>query len=390
MSGAPENPKFKPITVEKGIRQVGPHRWEVRVFAGRNPETGQSRLVTRGTTKGIRDARAIRAKLTTEVAEGKHGVKAGTFGALLDAWLTDGKQDRSPTTVFRYRQKIEAAIRPALGSKMLDELTSKDIDAFYAELRRNGKSPAMVMEYHRIIAAALRQAKKWKLVPASEALDASPPQVPKKAMTVPPPERVRQLIDAASTSRNPDFAIVITVAALTGLRRGELCGLQWRDIDWPGSSLTVHRAYWNNNAKERGTKDPKTHQVRKVELGPDAMEVLRFRWQRVTENATAVGVTLSDDAYIFSTSVDGTQPLLPDTVSHSFRRLCQGMEGDWPYRFHDIRHYTATELIAAGYSPRTVANRLGHSDPALTLRVYVHDTDALAKSAAASLEAGLA
>jgi integrase len=396
MAATPQDLVFTPITVEKGIRQVGPHRWEVRVFAGRNPETGQPRLVTRGTTKGIRDARAIRAKLTTEVGEGKHGATGGTFGALLDAWLRDGKQGRAETTLDGYRMKIESAIRPALGSKMLDKLTAKDLDAWYADLIRSGTSEAQVMQYHRIIAAALRQAEKWGMVPGSVARNASPPRVPVKPMVVPPPERVTQLIDAAAETRNPDLAVFIMVAALTGLRRGEMCGLQWSDIDWEGSALTVHRSIYQTKGGKWAAKDPKTHQVRRVELGPRTMEALRFRWQRMTDNVKYAGIALADDAHVFSNAVDGGRPVMPDTVTQAFTRLCERMEKQhpddepWPYRLHDLRHYTATELFRQGHHARTVADRLGHADPALTLRVYTHNTEDQAVAAAASLEAGIA
>ena len=235
---------FKVITVEKGIRQIGPARWEVRVFAGRNPETQAIRHVSRSTTDGIAAARRLKAKLITEVADGKHGSTSGTFGQLLDAWLKDGRQGRATTTLDGYRINIESTIRPALGPIMLSKLTARDLDAFYGRLIADGTSPAMVMHHHRVISAALRQAEKWGTVPASVARNATPPRVPKKPMLVPPPERVRALIDLAATSRNPEQATIITVAALTGMRRGELCGLRWSDIDWQDSSLTVRHSIW--------------------------------------------------------------------------------------------------------------------------------------------------
>ncbi len=277
---------------------------------------------------------------------------------------------------------------------MVDRLTAKDIDKFYAELLKSGSSETVVMHCHRIISAALRQAVKWDMVPASVASKASPPRVPSRAMTVPPPERVKQLIDAAAESRNPEFSIFVTLATLTGLRRGELCGLEWRDIDWEGSALTVRQALWQI-AKEWGTKDPKTHQVRRLVLGPHAMEVLRFKWERVTTNAKAAEVDLVDDAFVFSTSIRGDRPLMPDNATGAFRALCKSLEErhpdpPWPYRLHDLRHYAGTEMIRHGVSPRTAADRLGHADPSLTLRVYTHDTDDQAVAAAEVLEAGIA
>jgi integrase len=122
-------------------------------------------------------------------------------------------------------------------------------------------------------------------------------------------------------------------------------------------------------------------------------------------------VKLPADGYIFSPDVDAANPTRPDSVTQAFTRLCRRMEAPaleklretkpraaranlptadrWDYRLHDLRHYTATQLFAAGLNPKTVADRLGHADPSITLRVYTANTDAQAQEAADSLEAGL-
>ncbi len=113
-------------------------------------------------------------------------------------------------------------------------------------------------------------------------------------------------------------------------------------------------------------------------------------------------VELVDDACVLSPAIDGSLPMNPSTITQAFSRLCRRMEvpakkagkklrpkDSWPYRFHDLRHYTATEMFRAGHHARTVADRLGHADPALTLRVYTHGTEDQAVAAAASLEMGL-
>jgi integrase len=136
------------------------------------------------------------------------------------------------------------------------------------------------------------------------------------------------------------------------------------------------------------------------------MSVLAGRWQRVADAAALAEVVVSETAYIFSPELDGTRPILPGAVTLAFGRLCRTMEAPaaelakeegrrlraaerWPYRFHDLRHYTATELFRAGHNPRTVADRLGHADPSLTLRVYTQNTVDQAQAAADSLESGL-
>jgi integrase len=397
---------FERVQVEKGIRLVGEDRWEVQVHIGRDPSTGKLRQVSRTTRKGITDARRLRARLITEVAQGKHGGTSGTFGSLLIDWLAQIESDgRSPKTLHEYRQKIDSRIVPSLGAIPLDKLDAHDLDAFYGSQRNSGLSAATIMHMHRIISAALATAERWGWVPRNVAKLARPPIVQKKAMTVPPPERVRALIDKTAASRSPEWATMITMAALSGLRRGELCGLQWGDIDWDESALTVSRSIWQTKALW-GEKDPKSHQVRRLVLGDHAMAVLAGRWQRVSSAADLADVAISDHAYVFSPVIDGSTPMMPNAVTKAFTQYCRRMEAPaakiaraagreltdaerWPYRFHDLRHYTATELFRAGHNPRTVADRLGHADAAMTLRVYTHDTADQARAAAESLESGL-
>jgi integrase len=360
---------FKRVQVEKGIRQVGPDRLEVQVFVGRDPVTQKMRFKSATTTKGIADARKLRARLTTEVAHGKHGGTSGTLGALLDEWLaTAVRLGRSPTTVAENRRKIEKVIRPELGGVRLDKLTTHALDAFYGRLLDGGTSPATVMAYHRILAAALHQAERWGWIDRNPATLASPPSVPHKALQVPPPERVRELIERAAASRNPDTATIVTFAALSGLRRGELCGLRWSDVDWADSSVNVARAIWQTT-DGWGVKDPKTHQIRRLIVGEATLAVLGVQWAKARDLALAADVELSADAYVFSLEVTGSKPLMPATVSQAFTRLCKQAERDaaarleiavsdvpgaerWPYRFHDLRHYTATELFRRSANER--------------------------------------
>lgn len=372
--------------------------WEVRVHVGVDPLTGKVVQVSRTVRGGIKAAREMRARLLTEVAAGQHGLgtRGGvpeTFGELLTEWLEHGgRPGRSPSTIAGYRRKIDGAIRPALGSVALTRLSTHQLDSWYRKLREGGTSAATVMHYHRIVSAALNQAVRWEWLDRNPAQRARPPVVAHHPLDVPPPERVRSLIQAAASSRTPDMAAVLTLAALSGLRRGELCGLRWADLDWTGSSLCVERSIWQTS-DGWGVKAAKPHQVRRLVLGEHAMAALRQRRQRVDQSCQAARVALVPGAYVFSHDPRGERPLLPDNVTQAFRRLCERMErhegGRWPYRFHDLRHYSATELFRHGHNPRTVADRLGQKDASLMLRVYTHDTEDQALAAAQSLEATL-
>jgi integrase len=176
----------------------------------------------------------------TEVDQGKHGGTTGSLGSLLSEWLeTSERLGRSPSTIAENRRKIEKVIRPELGGVRLDKVTPHTLDGFYGRLLDVGTSPATVLAHHRILAAALHQGERWGWIDRNPARLATPPSVPKKALHVPPPERVRELIDRAAASRNPDNATLITFAALSGLRRSCLAGFAtWvRSLGFRGSRV---------------------------------------------------------------------------------------------------------------------------------------------------------
>ena len=116
--------------------------------------------------------------------------------------------------------------------------------------------------------------------------------------------------------------------------------------------------------------DTKTHQVRDVALDPAAVELLAERRLEQEKYATTVGAELVRDAYVLSRHADGSQPCLPDGLGRAYWRLTREM--GIKSRFHDLRHFSATQLIGAGIDVRTVAGRLGHADASTTLRVYSH------------------
>jgi integrase len=395
---------FKRAQIEKGIREIRPGVFEVQVHANRDPVTGKLRQVSRTTDRGIADARRLRARLIAEVAQGEHGgVGPATFSSLLDEWLDHGEKvgKWAPKTAAEYRRKIDKVIRPALGHFQLKTLSAKHLDALYAARMAEGSAPQTVLQYHRIISAALNQAEKWNYVPRNVARMATPPSASRPTLNAPSPERVRALIEIATASRTPTMATFFAIAAITGMRRGEACGLRWSDIDETTGDLWVRRSFWQLPQGRSGTKLPKNRHERVVKIGSSTIALLREHRARMLADAERAERALVPDAYVFSDDIDGSRPIRPDSVTQAFRRFCNQMERraatanpprveTWPYRLHDLRHYTATELFRAGHNPRTVAERLGHLDGGkLALEIYAHDTADQAIAAADSLETSL-
>lgn len=367
--------------------------WELRVYVGRDPVTGRKKTLTRTFRGGKREAEETLSRLVTEAAGGGHAAQDATVGDLIDQWFEMAKPDLSPTTIRGYRRAIDSYIVPALGKVPLARLGTAQIDRFYTQLRSGGGSggqplaPATVRQAHAILRRALNQGVKWGWLATNPAQHASPPRVRRPQLGPPPPEDVMRLIDEAS-KEDPDFGCLLHVAATTGARRGELCGLRWRNVDLKALTMTISRSVVEGSKGVAVEKDTKTHAARHIALDADTAAVLTSQKRRMSERALASGTTLSDEAFVFSRS-DASTSLQPNDVTKDFIRVRHRIGLD-SVRLHDLRHFAATRLLAAGVPVRTVSGRLGHANASTTLGVYAHFLEASDREAAEALGAVLA
>jgi integrase len=374
-------------------RPAGSGHWQLRAFAGPDPVTGKPRQVSRTFTGTEKQAGKELARLVNEVAEGKFTGTTATVGQLLDRWLevTEGDRQR-PRTAYENRRKIEARIRPKLGHIKLSKLDAAALDQAYGEWRAEGLSPATVHKYHSILSAACRQAVKWGWIDSAPTARATPPTPERKEMVVPTPERLSELLKVADTE-DPVTATAVALAALTGARRGELVALKWSDVDLAGGSLKIARSLTVAEGQQH-TGPTKTHAARQIALDAICVEVLRRRWDYMVDLAGRAESSLVEDPYVLSYNANGGLAASPDTFTHRFAELCEKMEDPalkrlrkkqpdakradlapkdrWPYRFHDLRHFSVTTLIAGGVDIRTVAERHGHARATMTLDRYAH------------------
>ncbi len=316
------------------------------------------------------------ARLVTEVDEGRHSASAaGTFGNLLDRWLETKAQSVDPATISNYRWVSEKYIRPGLGRARLASLKAADIDAFYVRLAaqpgERGKklSPRTIRICHSVIRQALDQARKWGLITRNPAIDASPPRSRHHEIHPPSVEQVLTLL-AAAKDYDEDFATYLRVLAATGCRRGEALALRWSSIEWKKCELLIAHSLTTVDSSIV-EKDTKTHQSRRVILDTGTIEALESQKERARARASTCGMALREEAYVFTSEADGSVPWRPDVATNRFGRLCKsaGISG---VRLHDLRHYVATNLGAAGTPIATISARLGHRDRATTLNIYQH------------------
>jgi integrase len=372
-------------------------RYEVSVFAGRDPITGRY-LYVRDSAATLDEAEELRSQLLAQVEADTAPTQRATMGLLLEQWLEVAHL--AVSTRHAHIGYIDRTILPVLGKVPVRRLRVNTLDRFYAHLARcrelcDGRpfrvhssgdrhdcatagcqwhrcspmAPSTIRRIHSIISTALTYAVKWEWVDRNVAKSASLPRLMSNDADPPAPEQMSKLLKLVWAT-DEILGLFLWLKVITGARRGELCALRWDDVRWSDSELRICRNYVVRPGY-RAIKETKTHQRRWLALDDATMEMLDERWRRCQKLAEQLGGQLGDDAYVFCRDGLGEDPWLPDTVTHQFERLAAKAGVDC--RLHDLRHYNATQLIAAGVDLRTVAGRLGHSGGgSMTLRIYSH------------------
>lgn len=355
------------------------------MYAGRDPITGRQRFVSRTFQGTKRAAERELARLISDVDDGRHEGTTAELGSLVDRWIEHLEAiGRAPSTIREYRRLIVKEIKPAIGSTRLDRLKSSDLDRLYAEWLRSGLAPNTVHHRHSLLAAALQQGVKWGWLRDNPARRASPPPLRPPEAAVPTLEQVQALISAAEAS-NPDLATFLALAAVTGARRGELCALQWSDVDVNRSVVRFRQSLdWPRGTAAWTLKPTKTHQTRLVSLDELALAIIEQHRRRSQDRCDAAGCELLETGFVFSSDVAGEVPLRPDTATQAVGRLCRSL-GMAEIHLHSLRHWMVTTSLIGGTDVRTVAGRAGHRDASMTLQVYAHAIEQSDRETAARL-----
>ena len=249
--------------------EASPGIWYLRVY-DRLAEK-QLRRTVHGSK---RQAETELARFVAEMDAGNAPMSGTlTVGEYLDRWLAHTTPSLQPGTVRGYRGRMKR-LKNEIGPVRLSKLTAHRVDQLYAKLLADGMSPATIKMHHAILSTALRQAVKWDLVPKAVTDKASPPKVARFRATAPDVETVRELV-AKADETNPVLSAAIMLAAVTGCRRGELCGLRWSDIDRDRRVLRVGRSIKLEATGNQVLVGPtKTHQERAVSLDAVMIAVL--------------------------------------------------------------------------------------------------------------------
>jgi integrase len=358
------------------IREKRPGVWEVRAFTGRD-ERGRPTQVSRTVHGTKRDAQRAAAEMTLRPS--KSGGR--TVAALLDLWLEQNGPVWAPSSARDQVSRAALVKADPIAQLAVARLSVADVDRWHARLRRAGVGEGSIRNQHQALRAALTQAMRWGWVMTNVATVAGLGRrktVPRGSLS---PDQVRRVLSEAA-AHDPAAGLALRLAAVTGARRGELAALRWDDVD--GNQITIDS---NMAIIRHGTKDDRQTPT----LRDDPTKTANRR----TVTLDAGTIALIEDLRVERSPYGpwmlaiGDRPVNPERITSWWRLAANraGLETRW--RLHDLRHWSATLAIGSGHDLRTVANRLGHANPAMTLRVYAHALDIADQAVAETLGAAL-
>jgi integrase len=334
-------------------------------------DTGKERWATRTVHGSRRHASQQLQLFTDEVVAAR--IHAGTFADLLERWFDTASPGWSASTVRETRSLIRCHLMPLLGHVPVAKLTTEDIDDLYAHLlRRGGRdgrplSPGTVHRIHVVVHRAMAQALRWGWIWLNPAATASPPRVEPADIRPPSVEQVRRLLDLVRAD-DRDFYTFIHLAVVTGARRGQLLALRWADVDFDHAALGFTRSLVEgpNGPVLRPTKNRRTYRVALDEASLALLDMHRLR--AIGNRAPGQPV---EDRFVFSDDPTGRRAWLPNRVTKRFIAYRHQIDLDH-VRLHDLRHFMATTLLAAGVPVSVVSERLCHARTSTTVNVYAH------------------
>jgi integrase len=313
-----------------------------------------------------------------------------TVGAYLtEMWLPSMANQVRATTLGGYRHNVRAYIVPRLGDIRLQRLTTARVGAFYGELVASGGqkgrplSPKTVRYVHATLRRALRDAVADGLVVRNVAAQARPPRARRVEMHTWTAAEVG--IFLASVREDRLYAAWLLLATL-GLRRGELLGLRWADVDLTSGRIAIRQTLVMVDGKP-AMAEPKTAKGRRsLILAPQVLEAVRVHHAYQAAERLSWGADYTDSGLVVT--AEAGRPLHPESLSGQFVREAK-RAGLPQIRLHDLRHSVASILLAQGVHPKVVSEQLGHATIALTLDTYSHVIPSLQQEAAGVIAAAI-
>ena len=361
--------------------------WEARYTVGFDPGTGKQiqKSVTGKTQKEV--AQKLK-ELTAALDAGTYiAPNKMTVAQWLDIWQAEYLANVKPSTVSSYEATIRNHLKPGIGAIRLDALTTHDIQEFYNPLRsptekRKALSSKTIKNIHGILHHALQQAMLNNYIRTNPANACVLPKVTKKKVK---PMNEHQISDFLKAIKGHKYENMFLVALFTGIREGEVCGLQWECVDFDNGTILIDKQLQSLRGKVRGDREKyaliptKNGKERTITAAPFIMNLLWKTKRAQDANRKDFGSDFQENGLVFTDEI-GTR-ITPQALYRAFKLVVTELNMK-DVRFHDLRHSYAVVSLKSGDDVKTVQENLGHATASFTLDTYGHVTEKMKKDSA--------
>ncbi|WP_342026012.1 site-specific integrase [Cytobacillus pseudoceanisediminis] len=344
--------------------------WTFVVDIGRD-SSGKRIQKSKGGFKRKKDAETALRKILTEIDENKYIESSKeVFSSFITDWFYNHYKNRLRVTTASSREYMVSSHfikNNPFADKPLNTITSLNIDLFLNQKLEQGLSTNYIRKMHQLLYQAFNQAIKWKKLSVNPVQDSDPPSVVKRDINIWSYSEIHIFLNECKNDRN---YIVFLLAIYTGMRRGEILGLKWSDLDFNKKVIHVSRSlsyipnggYVITNLKTRSSN-------RKIPITEEVINELVKVKKQQEELKNKLGEAFGNNDLVVCTEFGHVQD--PRNILRTMKRYIK-LSNVTPIRFHDIRHTHASILISSGVDIVKIADRLGHSNPKTTFETYAH------------------
>lgn len=390
------------------MRDLGNGKFQFEVSHGRDGKGKRKKAyktvtITGSTPEAIqKKAEKLLALFVAEVEKGEHRAPTKyTFAQYVDKWKENAARYLAPMTYHRYCQLLDLYINPQIGNYKLEDINPLILEDMYNELRKpmirkytkkDGTysekeytlSEQTLKHIHRLISTILQTAYRKDLIKENPIGRTDAPKVKRKEAKAYDDKQIESLIEALEDA-DIQFKTMVHIALAGGLRLGEICGLEWPDVDYNNRTISVRQAAQYIPGKGIFTKCPKNETSKRIISMPvpvmDMITQLEHekkiqkiklgnRWQGGNIKSDEEDLSENEKPDRLFTKADGS-PIYPNRVSKLWKEFVEE-KGLPEITFHGLRHTSASYLISCGQDVTSVAKRLGHSNSNTTLTIYAH------------------
>jgi integrase len=357
--------------------------WQVRVYTGRGPD-GRREYVNRTIKGNKKDAQDYLSETLSSISRGTYAAPTRlTLADYLDKWLTASKARVRPATLASYTFLADNYIKPHIGTMRLSDVRSLHVQALYAKLGELKLGPRSIKYTHSVLSGALKQAVKWNMLAVNPANGATLPRQERREMQAFNHKQAQIFLAACERDT---CGVALALGLVTGMRPAEYLGIQWADVDLERGQVAVtHSLVWGKGEGWSLTEPKTVRSRRTIPLPASMVRLLVDHRRQQNEARLKAGKEYENHGFVFAMP-HGAPVRLRYLDRYHYKPTLKRAGLSATMRVYDLRHTSATLLLADGENVKVISERLGHASVTLTLDIYAHVLPGQQEAASAKLE----